>query len=284
MKCSLKLGQLEIKNPIVLASGTFDRTITKHIDVSRLGAVTTKTLTLKPASGNPLPHIIKTEFGFINSVGLKNPGIKEYLRNELPFWHEQKAEVICSIGGENMTDFLLLAKILNDTDLRAIEINVSCPNVKTGSIFSEDSKKLKELILKIRKLFQKTLIVKLSPNVTDIRLSAKAALSGGADVLTLVNTFRALAIHPKTGEFYFKRKIGGYSGPAIKPMALRAVYEVYNKYKCPIIGGGGIVSSQDAIDFLRVGAKAIFIGSANYIDPKISIKILEDLEKEKICH
>lgn len=183
-----------------------------------------------------------------------------------------------------MTDFLLLAKILNDTDLRAIEINVSCPNVKTGSIFSEDSKKLKELILKIRKLFQKTLIVKLSPNVTDIRLSAKAALSGGADVLTLVNTFRALAIHPKTGEFYFKRKIGGYSGPAIKPMALRAVYEVYNKYKCPIIGGGGIVSSQDAIDFLRVGAKAIFIGSANYIDPKISIKILEDLEKEKICH
>jgi len=277
-----KLANLKLKNPVVLSSGTFDHTITKHIDVGKLGAITTKTITLKPREGNPLPHIIRTKFGFLNSVGLKNPGINKYLAEELPFWQKQNAEVICSIGGESISEYIKLAKILNNVNLNAIEVNISCPNVKGGLTFSENIGKLKELTLKIRKAFNGTLIVKLSSNTTDIKLSASAALTGGADILTLVNTFFGLAIHPVTGKFYFTRKIGGYSGPAIKPMALRAVFEVYNQFKCPIIGGGGIVSIHDAIDFLRMGAKAVFIGSANYLDPQISIKILNGLKRVSI--
>ena len=274
----LKIGQLKLKNPVILASGTFDRAITKHIDVAKLGAITTKTITLQPKIGNPLPHIIKTEYGWLNSVGLKNLGVKKYLAEELPFWQSQNAEIICSIGGEKREDYIFLAKKLNDY-VEAIEVNVSCPNVKSGMAFGTDPDIIKKLITDIRKVYKKTLIVKLSPNVTDIIEIAGAALSGGADALTLINTVRGTAINPKTGKFYFSNKIVGYSGPAIKPIALRAVYEVYNQHKCCIIGGGGITSVQDAKDFLKIGAKAVFIGSANYTDPKISIKIVEGLKK-----
>lgn len=280
----IKIGKLKLINPVILASGTFDRTITKHIDVSKLGAITTKTITLEPREGNPLPHIIKIKYGFLNSVGLKNPGIKKFLGDELPFWQKFSVPIICSIGGENIDDYVALAKKINKTDIKAIEVNVSCPNVKNGLNFSQDPIKLKELISKIRKVYHQTLIVKLSPNVSDIKIMAKAALVSGADALTLINTVRGLAIKPKTGQFYFANKIGGYSGPAIKPIALRTVFEVYNEYKCNIIGGGGINNLQDAKDFLSVGAKAIFIGSANYNDPAISIKILNGLKQEKICH
>lgn len=278
MNTEINLGKLKLKNPVILASGTFDRSITKHIDVAKLGAITTKTITLQPKIGNPLPHIIKTEHGWLNSVGLKNPGIQKYLAEELPFWQSQCAEIITSIGGEEIYEYIELASKLNNfTD--AIEVNVSCPNVTSGMAFGTDPKIIKKLIIDIRKVYKKTLIVKLSPNVTDIIEIAGAALSGGADALTLINSVRGTAINPQTGKFYFKNKIAGYSGPAIKPIALRAVFEVYNEYKCCIIGGGGITSLQDAIDFLRIGAQAIFIGSANYLDPKISIKITEGLRK-----
>ena len=278
MNTEIKLGKLNLKNPVILASGTFDRAITKHIDVAKLGAITTKTITLQPKVGNPLPHIIKTEHGWLNSVGLKNPGVKKYLAEELPFWQSQNAEIICSIGGEKSSDYIALAKKLNDY-IDAIEVNVSCPNVGNGMAFGTDPKIVKKLIIDIRKVYKKTLIAKLSPNVTDIIEIATAALDGGADALTLINSVRGTAIHPKTGKFYFANKIAGYSGPAIKPIALRAVFEVYNQHKCCIIGGGGIASPQDAKDFLRVGARAVFIGSANYLDPKISIKIVEGLRK-----
>ena len=274
----LKIGQLKLKNPVILASGTFDQAITKHIEVRLLGAITTKTITLKPKIGNPLPHIIKTEHGWLNSVGLKNLGLEKYLSEELPFWQSQNAEIITSIGGEKVEEYVELAKNLNDC-VEAIEVNVSCPNVRNGMAFGTDPEIIKKLITDIRKVYKKTLIVKLSPNVTDIIEIALAALSGGADALTLINSVRGTAINPKTGKFYFANKIVGYSGPAIKPIALKAVLEVYNESKCCIIGGGGITSLQDALDFLRIGAKAIFIGSANYQDPKISIKIAEGLKK-----
>ena len=274
----IKIGKLNLKNPVILASGTFDRSIAKHINVAKLGAITTKTITLQPKIGNPLPHIIKTEYGWLNSVGLKNPGIEKYLLEELPFWRSQGAQIITSIGGEKLEDYIALAKKLNDF-IEAIEVNVSCPNVGSGMAFGTDPEIIKKLITAIRKVYKKTLIVKLSPNVTDIVEIAGAALSGGADALTLINSVRGTAINPKTGKFYFANKIVGYSGPAIKPIALRAVLEVYNEYKCCIIGGGGITSLQDAKDFLKIGAKAIFIGSANYTDPKISIKIVEGLKK-----
>lgn len=278
MDLETNLGKLKLKNPVILASGTFNRNITKQIDVNKLGAITTKTITLKPREGNPLPHIIKTEFGWLNSVGLKNVGLEKYLADELPFWQKFDTKIITSIGGETIPEYVKLAKNLNN-NVDAIEVNVSCPNVNSGMAFGTDPKILKKLISDIRKVYKKTLIIKLSPNVTDITLVARAAIDGGADILTLINCFKGLAINPKTSKSYFDRKIGGYSGPAIKPMALKIVYEVYNQYKYRIIGGGGIYSTQDAIDFLRVGAYAIFIGSASFLDPKISIKIVKELEK-----
>lgn len=278
MSLEINLGKLKLKNPVVLASGTYDRSITKHIDVSKLGAITTKTITLEPREGNPLPHIIKTEYGWLNSVGLKNVGLEKYLAEELPFWQKFDTKIITSIGGETISEYVELSKNLNH-NIDAIEVNVSCPNIENGLAFGTDPKTLKKLITSIRKVYKKTLIVKLSPNVTDITKMAQAAISGGGDILTLINCFKGLTINPKTGKSYFARKIGGYSGPAIKPMALKIVYEVYNQYKYRIIGGGGIYSTQDAIDFLHAGAYAIFVGSASFLDPKISIKIVKELEK-----
>lgn len=279
MNLEVNLGKLKLKNPVVLASGTFDRSITNHIDVSKLGAITTKTITLKPREGNPLPHIIKSEFGWLNSVGLKNPGVDKYLSEELPFWQEKNAEIVCSIGGDTETEYINLAKRISKTNINAIEVNVSCPNVKNGLSFSDDPKKLTSLIKKIRKVYKKTLIVKLSVDI--VLTNAKNAKAAGADCLTLINTIRGLAINPKNNKFYFAKEIGGYSGDGIKPIALRCVYEVYKMTKCDIIGGGGISSTQDAIDFLKCGAKAVFVGSGNYLDPKISIKILNGLRKIK---
>lgn len=279
MTTEVELGKLKLKNPVILASGTFDRTIAKHIDITKLGAVTTKTITLKPREGNPLPHTIKTKYGFLNSVGLKNPGIDKYLADELPYWQKFSVPIICSIGADMIDDYAALAKILNGADIAALEVNVSCPNVQRGIIFGTDAGILRQLILKIRRLYHRPLIVKLSPNVTDIAAMAKVALDSGADILNIANTFLALEIDNKKKKAIFARKVGGYSGPAIKPIALAKVYEVYNQLHCPIIGGGGITDTSDALDFIMCGATAVSIGSANYLDPKISVKIASGLEK-----
>jgi len=277
-ECKIKLGKLALKNPVVLASGTFDRTITNHIDVNLLGAITTKTITLQPLAGNPLPHIVKTKYGFLNSVGLKNPGLKKYLKDELPFWQRFNVAIISSIGGHSEKEYIELAKKLNDRT-EAIEVNVSCPNVENGLIFGTDPNILKKLVSKIRKVYHNTLIVKLTPNVTDITITAKAALDGGADVLTLPNTFLGLEIDTQKKKAKLYKKVGGYSGPAIKPLALRCVFEVYNRFKCPIIGGGGIVNFKDALEFVMVGASAIFIGSSSYLNPKTSQNIAKNFLK-----
>lgn len=279
MTTEVELGKLKLKNPVILASGTFDRTIAKHIDITKLGAVTTKTITLKPREGNPLPHIIKTQYGYLNSVGLKNPGIKKYLSDELPFWQKFSVPIICSIGGESIDDYVALVKILNRADIAALEVNVSCPNVGKGIIFGTDEVLLQKLILKIRPLYNGSLIVKLTPNVTDITIQSKAALDGGADILNVANTFLGLEIDNKKKKAIMARKVGGYSGPAIKPIALAKVFEVYNKLHCHIIGGGGITDLDDALDFIMCGATAISIGSANYLDPQTSVKIATGLEK-----
>jgi dihydroorotate dehydrogenase (NAD+) catalytic subunit len=217
----IKLGKLKLKNPVILASGTFDRNIVKHINPNKLGGLITKTVTLQPRPGNPLPHIIKTKYGFINSVGLKNPGIKKYLKNDLPFWQKFATEIIPSIGGEEETDYIKLSKILNNQPVNAIEINISCPNIDSGGMaFGQDPQKAKRLIKKIRKVFKKNLIVKLSPNVTSITNIASACFEAGADILSIANTFLALEINNKKKKAKLHRKICGYSGPAIKPIIL----------------------------------------------------------------
>lgn len=282
MSTKITLGKLKLKNPVILASGTFDRNITKHVNVENLGAVITKTITLEPREGNPFPHIVKTKFGFLNSVGLKNIGLEKYLSGELPFWQSQKTMVITSIGGNSEAEYIKLAKLLNNK-VKAIEVNVSCPNVDHGGMaFGTDEKILGSLVKKIRKVFKETLIVKLSPNVTDIVLLAKAALDSGADALNIVNTFTGIEIDNKKKTAKIARIVGGYSGPAIKPMALRCVWQVYKATKCDIIGSGGITDFNDALDFVMCGATAINIGSIQYNDPKISEKIVDNFEKYMI--
>lgn len=270
----IKLGKLELKNPVILASGTFDRTIVNQIDINKMGAIVTKTITMKPLAGNPLPHIIKTKYGFLNSVGLKNPGVKKYLTDELPFWQKFNTLVIPSIGGHTEKEYIELAKIFDGIDIPAIEINISCPNVdKGGMVFSQDPKIIKRLVKNIRKNFCQQIIVKLSPNVTDIASLAKVALDSGADIISLTNTFLGMEVDNKKKTAKLFRKVGGYSGPAIKPISLRMVWEVYNKLHCPIIGGGGIESFDDALDYIMVGASAVSVGSGMYLDRKLPEKI-----------
>lgn len=283
----IKLGKLNLKNPVLLASGTFDRTITHFINPNNLGGVVTKTITVEPKMGNPLPHIIKTKYGFLNSVGLKNPGIKKYLKDELPFWQKFETEVIPSIGGENEKEYIELAEIFDRQKINAIEVNISCPNIDRGGLaFGTDPKIAGRLTKKIRKVFRKTLILKLSPNVTDINLIAKSVLKEGADVLTIGNTLLGMEIDNKNKKAKLYKKFGGYSGPAIKPIALRTVWQVYQKFKCPIIGCGGICDFDDAVDFIMVGASAVSIGSANYLDRKTAENIAQkfknfDVERNK---
>lgn len=211
---------------------------------------------------------------------MKNPGIKKYLKDEFPFWQKFATETIPSIGGEKESDYINLGEILNDQPINAIEINISCPNINTsGIIFGQDPKIAEKLIKKIHKVFKKNLIVKLSPNVTSITDIAAACLSAGADILSIANTYLGLEIDNKKKKAKLHRKIGGYSGPAIKPISLRMVWEVYKKFHCPIIGGGGIENFDDALDYIMCGASAVAIGSANYQNPKISEKIAVHFEK-----
>lgn len=272
-----RIGRLIIKNPVILASGTFDRDICEKIDVNRLGAIVTKTITLEPRLGNPLPHIYKTRFGWLNSVGLKNPGLVKYLNQELPFWQKFSTEVITSIGGKTEEEYVEIAQKLENV-VKTIEVNISCPNVHSGGLaFGTDPIIIKSLISKIRTEFSGNLIVKLSPNVTDITITAKAAIDAGADALTVANTVLALEI--RRDKRIFHRITAGYSGPAIKPIAMKNVWQIWEKYKFPILASGGIENTDDALDFIRVGATAVQIGSANLLNPEASIAIVEELEQ-----
>lgn len=277
MNLETKLGKLLLKNPILLASGTFDRSITQKIDVNKLGGLVTKTVTIKPRPGNPLPHIIKTEYGWLNSVGLKNLGIQKYLKDELPFWQKFDTQIFTSIGGESEKEYIQLAKLLNGKT-SSIEVNVSCPNI-AGSTFDSDPQRLKKLILKIRKNFQGFIIVKLSPNVSNIILSAKKAIEGGADALTIANTYYGLELNKSKP--IFKRIIAGYSGGAIKPLTMRLVWQVNHTIAVPIIASGGIENTQNVLDYLSCGAKAVQIGSANFLNPKLSVNIINELQRKK---
>ncbi len=275
------LGSLELSNPVTVASGTagYGEELSKYIDISRLGALVTKGLSLEPRAGNTGNRIIETPSGVMNSIGLENVGIKKFLSEKMPFLRNSGAAVIANVAGHSVDENVELCRILSDTEgVSAIELNVSCPNVKEGGIaFGMDPVMLGSLSSKARAVTKIPFIVKLSPNAPDIVACARAAKDAGADAVSAMNTLLGCAIDIESRKPYFNNIFAGLSGPAIKPVVLRMVWEISTKVNIPIIGIGGISSSRDAIEFMMAGATAVSIGAANMVDPCVSIEILEGI-------
>ena len=278
---TVDLGKLVLSNPVVAASGTFGYGLeyTQFLDLNDLGGFSTKGLSLKPKVGNPVPRVIETASGMLNAIGLENIGLDAFLSEKLPLLKMYKTRIIVNFFGETIQQYEEMALALSKEErIDALEMNVSCPNVEEGGLqFSSDPETLSQVVDAVRKVTDKFLIVKLSPNVTDITTLAKAAENAGADALSVCNTFVGMKINLETGKPYLANRTGGLSGPAIKPLALHMVYETARAVKIPIIGIGGISNSDDAIEFLMAGAKAVQIGTANYIDPKVTVKVVDGI-------
>lgn len=282
-KLTIKIGKMILKNPVMVSSGTFGfgEEFEDFFDLNQLGAIVSKGISLKPMVGNLPPRIFETEGGLINSIGLQNPGFEGFIKNKLPYYRHLKTHVIVNFFGNSQRDYIELAKRFDGVPgISGLEMNISCPNVKKGGIvFGVDPQMAFQLVRAVRKATRTTLIVKLSPNVTDIGLMAKSAEEGGADAVSLVNTFRAMAINIHSKKPELGNIIGGLSGPAIKPIALRMVWEVRQAVKVPIIGMGGIMKAEDAVEFILAGASAIQIGTANLINPKAGIEAIRGIRK-----
>lgn len=283
MDLSVKIGSLTLKNPVTLASGTagYGEEISDYIDISLPGAIFTKGLSLKPRNGNKGNRIIETPSGVLNSIGLQNVGLEKFLEEKLPFLLQKGATVIPNIAGNSIDENIELCRILSRTKgIAAVELNVSCPNVKEGGIaFGKDIRVFTGLIEQVRKVTDGILIVKLSPNVTDVAEFAAAAEKAEADAVSAVNTFIGMKIDIAAGRPHFRNIVAGLSGPAIRPIAVRIVYEIYEKIRIPIIGLGGITNSNDVIEFMMAGASAVSIGTMNLVDPETAVKCIQDLEK-----
>lgn len=277
------IGNLYFKNPVLTASGTFGygSEFDDFLDVSRLGGIILKGTTLEPREGNPYPRMAETPSGMLNSVGLQNKGIDYFENNIYPVTSKYNTNVIVNINGSYIDEYVTLADRLNTLDkIPAIELNISCPNVKKGGmIFGTDPKLAREVIRAVRKVYLKKLIVKLSPNVTNIVDFARISEEEGADAVSLINTLLGMAVDIKKMRPSLATITGGLSGPAVKPVALRMVWQVANAVRIPVIGIGGIMYPEDAIEFFLAGATAIQVGTASFIDPKSSVKILEGIEK-----
>jgi len=292
-----KIGRIKLRNPVMVASGTFGyaEEFAELVDLKNLGAIVTKTITLNPRKGNLPPRIVETPCGILNAIGLENPGVEDFIQEKLPFLKKIEVPIIVSIGGETKEEFAELARRLSKEEgISGLELNISCPNVQqatshtlagTGKpqapsqkLIAQDEDATYELVKAVRKNTNLTLITKLSPNVTDIVTIAKAAVRGGSDALSLINTFSAMAIDIETRKPKLGNIIGGLSGPAIKPLALKTVWEVAQQIDIPIIGMGGIMNWQDALEFIIAGASAIAIGTANFINPQSALEIVQGLE------
>ena len=282
-KLSVELNGLKLKNPIITASGTFGYCdeYEEFFEVNKLGAIVTKALTLEPRKGNSSKRIMETKSSMINSIGLENMGIYAFLEKVLPKLYSKKINFILNIAGRTKEEYLELAKICEENNIPAVEINVSCPNVKSGCLeFGTDENTLYELVSEIRSLYSKTLIIKLTPNVTSIEKMAIAAQKAGADIISAINTIKAmgLKLNYANGNFKCEKIMGGLSGCAIKPVALRAVKAISENINIPIIGMGGIISLDDVFEFIAVGADAVQIGTANFTKPTISVDLVKELE------
>lgn len=280
---SVEIASLRLKNPVMTASGTFGfgDEYSEFFNISKLGAIVVKGLSIKPKKGNPPPRVIETPAGMLNSIGLQNIGIELFLKDKLPFLMTFQIPIIVNFFGDTIDEFIKAAEILSMAKgIDALEMNVSCPNKEAGwCIFGTNPITLEEVISKVRRVSHLPLIVKLSPNVTDIALMAKVAQDAGADAISLVNTFTAMVVDIKTRRPALANITGGLSGPAIKPIAVRMVWQVCKAVKIPVIGMGGIVNYKDALEFLIVGAKAVAVGTANFINPLTTIEIIEGIEK-----
>ena len=282
VQLNTKIGSLELKNPVMTASGTFGygTEYADFMDISRLGAIIVKGTTLNPRQGNPYPRMAETPSGMLNAVGLQNKGVDYFVDHIYPEVRKIQTAIIVNVSGSCIDDYVQTASIINTLDdIPAIELNISCPNVKQGGMaFGVKPESAAQVVSAVRKAYDKTLIVKLSPNVTDITEIARAVEGAGADSVSLINTMLGMAIDAEKRRPILSTITGGMSGPAVKPVALRMVWQTAKAVKIPVIGLGGICSATDAVEFLLAGASAVQIGTANFIDPSISEKVIDGIE------
>ncbi|WP_461813139.1 dihydroorotate dehydrogenase [Faecalimonas sp.] len=282
MNTKINIAGVEWKNPVTTASGTFGSgaEFAEFVDLNKIGAVTTKGVANVPWEGNPTPRIAETYGGMMNAVGLQNPGIDVFCERDIPFLRQYDTKIIVNVCGRTTEDYCEVVERLSHEDVDMLEINISCPNVKEGGIaFGQNPKSAEEITKEIKKYAKQPVIMKLSPNVTDITEMAKAVEAGGADAVSLINTLTGMKIDVHKRAFALANKTGGVSGPAIKPIAVRMVYQTANAIKLPIIAMGGIATPEDAIEFILAGATAVAVGTANFINPSVTMEIAEGIEK-----
>ncbi|MFU2423862.1 MAG: dihydroorotate dehydrogenase [Bacteroides sp.] len=282
MNTSVKIAGVEFKNPVMTGSGTFGSGMEygEFVDLNKLGAVVTKGVANVPWPGNPTPRIAEVYGGMLNAIGLQNPGIDVFMERDIPFLQQYDTKVIVNVCGKSIADYVEVVEKLADKSVDMLEINVSCPNVKEGAIaFGQKKEALEEITAEIKKHAKQPIIMKLSPNVTDIGEMAKAAEAAGADAISLINTLTGMKIDIHRRKFALANKTGGMSGPAIKPIAVRMVYQAAHAVNIPIIGMGGILSGEDAIEFMMAGATAVSVGAANFFDPYSTEKVIAGIEE-----
>lgn len=281
MDLSVNIAGVTLKNPVTTASGTFGSGIeySEFVDLNRLGAVVTKGVALIPWEGNPTPRVAEVYGGMLNAIGLQNPGIDTFIERDLKFLEGYDTKVIVNVCGKSVEEYVGVVERLSETKVDLLEINVSCPNVKEGAIaFGQNPEALSNITKEIKKKAKQPIIMKLSPNVTDIALMAKVAEDAGADALSMINTITGMKIDVNKRAFVLANKTGGLSGPAIKPVAVRMVYQAANAVKIPIIGMGGIATAEDALEFIMAGASAVAVGAMNFVDQTTTMKVLSGIE------
>ena len=281
MNTKVAIAGVEFKNPVMTASGTFGSGMEygEFVDLNRLGAVVTKGVANIPWPGNPTPRVAETYGGMLNAIGLQNPGIDVFVERDIPFLKQYDTKIIVNVCGKTVEDYCDVVEKLGDQPVDMLEINVSCPNVKEGAIaFGQKADALFHITKEIKKYAKQPVIMKLSPNVTDITEMAKAAEAAGADALSLINTLTGMKIDVHRRQFAIANKTGGLSGPAIKPVAVRMVYQVANAVQIPIIGMGGIANAEDALEFILAGATAVSVGAMNFVNPYTTVEVVEGIE------
>ena len=281
MNTKVNLAGVELKNPVMTCSGTFGSGMeyAEFVDLSRLGAVVTKGVANVPWPGNPTPRVAEVYGGMLNAIGLQNPGIDVFCERDIPFLQKYDTKIIVNVCGRTTEDYCEVVDRLAEQPVDMLEINISCPNVKHGGIaFGQDPKAVEAITKAVKERAKQPIIMKLSPNVTDIAEMARAAEAGGADVISLINTITGMKIDVNRRKFVLANKTGGMSGPAVKPVALRMVFQVAQAVKVPVIGMGGISTAEDALEFILAGATAVSVGTANFADPQATVKIIEGIE------
>lgn len=281
MNLSVDIAGVTMKNPVTTGSGTFGsgEEFSEFVDLSKLGAVTTKGVANVPWPGNPTPRVAEVYGGMLNAIGLQNPGIDVFVERDVPYLKKAGVTIIVNVCGKSEKDYVEVVERLSDEPVDLLEINVSCPNVKEGGIaFGQDPKALYEITKAVKAKAKQPIIMKLSPNVTDITEMAKAAVDAGSDALSLINTLTGMKIDIERRDFVLANKTGGMSGPAIKPVAVRMVYQVANAVDVPIIGMGGIATAEDALEFIMAGATAVSVGTANFINPATTLEVVDGIK------